>query len=92
MTIASLAMVAQSLPLTTGVPSALIFLFWDSANTGALLSALLRAVPSLLTHVVRHTVDTAARDDGFLDLHNSDSFGEWLPLPKPRVIPMSISL
>ena len=76
--------------MTTGVPSALIFQIWDSAETGAHLFALLCAVPSLLTHVARHTFDTAAREDGNFDLPNPESFGELLPLPMPRVMPMSI--
>ena len=54
--------------MTTGVPSALIFQIWDSAETGAHLFALLRAVPSLLTQVDRLTFDTAAREDGNFDL------------------------
>ena len=59
------------------------------AETGARLFALLCAVPSLLTHVARQTFDTAAREDGSFDLPDSESLGELLPLPMPRVMPMS---
>ena len=59
------------------------------AETGARLFALLCAVPSLLTHVARQTFDTAAREDGSFDLPDSNSLGELLPLPMPKVMPMS---